>query len=64
MFFIVHDQETYENHPDLIGFGGKTDLKGEPIKDKNGEPIPENSWVNKIKPTDACMPERIDQAKK
>lgn len=48
IFFVVHDQESYGKHPDLIGFYVKTDLDGKPIKDKNGEFIPDHSFVNKI----------------
>jgi hypothetical protein len=42
IFFVVHDEESYEDHPDLVGFGVKTDLNGKPIRNKRGEPIPEN----------------------
>lgn len=49
IFFVVHDQESYEKHPDLIGFYVKTGLDGKPIKDKNDEFIPDHSLVNKIK---------------
>lgn len=50
IFFIVHDEESYEKHPNLIGFGIKTDFDRNPIRDKKGKTIPENSTVDKIKP--------------
>lgn len=48
-FFIVHDADSFENHPDLIGFGVKTDLDKKPLRNQEGKVIAENSVVNKIK---------------
>src|SRR4030065_1941650 len=48
-FFIVHDADSFEKHPDLIGFGVKTDLDKKPIRDKHGKVVPENNTVNEIK---------------
>lgn len=50
VFLIVHNQESYEKHPDLIGFYVKTDLDGKPIRDEKNEFIPEHSMVKEIKP--------------
>lgn len=51
----MHDEESYENHPDLIGFYEKTDLDGNPIRDKNNELIPEHSTVKEIRPGDKVV---------
>lgn len=50
IFFIVHDEESYRKHPNLIGFFVKTDLGGNPLRDKSNNFVPENSTVNEIKP--------------
>jgi len=55
MFFIVHDEESFENHPNLIGFGVKTDLDKNPIRGKNGKAIPENLTVARIKTGDKII---------
>lgn len=54
-FFIVHDEESFENHPNLIGFGVKTDLDKNPIRNKSGKAIPENLTVTRIKPGDKIV---------
>lgn len=54
-FFIVHDADSFEKHPDLIGFGVKTGLDKSPIRDKGGKVIAENIVVNKIKPGDKIV---------
>lgn len=55
IYFVVHDEESFENHSDLIGFGVKTDLNGNPIHDKGGKTIPENLTVVKIRPGDKIV---------
>ena len=49
MFFIVHVEESFQKHPDLIGFHVKTDLEGNPIRNKQNDVIPEHSMVNQLK---------------
>ncbi|MDI6846952.1 MAG: hypothetical protein QMD23_02320 [Candidatus Bathyarchaeia archaeon] len=55
IFFVVHDEESYEKHPDLIGFYVKTDLDGKPMRNARGELIPEHSTVNEIRPKDRVI---------
>jgi hypothetical protein len=55
IFFVVHDEDSYEKHPDLTGFYVKTDLNGTPIRDKNNKLIPEHSTVSEIKSGDKVV---------
>jgi len=55
IFFVVHDEESYENHRDLIGFYVKTNLNGNPIRDKNNELISEHPTVNEIRSGDKVV---------
>jgi hypothetical protein len=55
IFFIVHDDNSFENHPNLIGFGIKTDLDKKPIRDTKGKVIADNSLVSKIEPEDTVI---------
>ena len=55
IFFVVHDEESYEKHPDLIGFYVKTDLDGKPLRNAKGELIPEHPTVNEIGPKDRVV---------
>jgi len=55
IFLVVHDEESYEKHPDLIGFYVKTDLNGNPIRDKNNELIPEHPTVSEINSGDKVV---------
>jgi hypothetical protein len=55
IFFVVHDEESYEGHSDLVGFGVKTDLNGKLIRNKRGEPIPENQNVPKVRSGDKIV---------
>lgn len=54
-FFIVHDADSFENHPNLIGFGVKTDLDKKPLRDNDGKVVPENLTVTKIKAGDRIV---------
>jgi len=54
-FFVVHDDESYEKHPDLTGFYVKTDLSGNPIRDKNNQLIPEHPTVAEIRSGDTIV---------
>lgn len=55
IFFVVHDEASYEKHPDLVGFYVKTDLDGEPLRNAKGELIPEHSTVSEIRPEDRVV---------
>lgn len=55
IFFIVHDEDSFENHPDLIGFGVRTDLDGNPIRNKSGRTIPDNLIVARLKTGDKVI---------
>lgn len=55
IFFVVHDEESYEKHPDLIGFYVKTDLDGKPLRNAKGELISEHPTVNEIRPKDRVV---------
>jgi len=55
IFFVVHDEESYEKHPDLIGFYVKTDLNGNPIRDENNRLIPEHPTVSEIRTGDKVV---------
>lgn len=55
IFLVVHDEESYEKHPDLIGFYVKTDLSGNPVRDKNGGLVPEHPTVGEIRPKDKIV---------
>jgi len=55
IFFIVHNKESYERHPNLIGFFNKSDLEGKPIRGTKNELIPDNSLVDEIKPGDKIV---------
>ncbi len=39
-WFIVHDEESFNSHPNLIGFFSKMDLDGKPLRDVNGQIMP------------------------
>lgn len=55
VFFVVHDEESYEKHPNLIGFYVKTDLDGKPLRDAKDNLIPEHPTVNEIRPKDRVV---------
>ena len=55
LFFVVHDEDSFQNHPNLVGFAVKTDLNKNPIRDKKGKVIPENSTVNNLKASDKIV---------
>lgn len=55
IFFIVHNQESYEKRPDLLGFYVKTDLDGKPIRNRKRKRVPENALVNEVKPGDKIV---------
>lgn len=59
IFLVLHDEDSYEAHPDLIGFHVKTDLNGEPIRDKRGKLIPENPLVSECMHASSCVFERF-----
>ena len=49
IFFIVHDEDAFQRHPNLIGFYVKTNLDGKVIRDEKRELIPEVGLVSEIK---------------
>lgn len=55
IFFIVHNEESIEQHPNLIGFYAKTDLNGKPLRNGKGDFIPEHPTVNEIRPKDRVV---------
>lgn len=54
-FFVVHDSDSFDKHPNLIGFHVKTDLNGQPLRGKENKLIPENPTVNEIMPGDKIV---------
>jgi hypothetical protein len=55
IFFVVHDEESYKGHPNLIGFYVKTDLDGNPIRNAKGRLIPDHPTVKEIRPKDRVV---------
>lgn len=55
IFLVVHDEDSYEAHPNLIGFYVKTNLDGEPIRDRQGKLIADNPLVNEISVGDTVV---------
>ena len=55
IFFVVHDEESYNQHPDLIGFYVKTDQDGKPIRNAKGELVSDHLTVGEIRPKDRVV---------
>lgn len=54
-WLVVHDLESFNENPRMIGFVEKKSLDGSPTLDKHGNPLPADKKVLRIKPGDVVV---------